>query len=72
MDGNSLMTYIKEFHHQMHINFPKSGRMILFWPVLWLATLIRFLKNNKKYNRAPVTAIMKKAGKRGELVKQLL
>ena len=71
MDGNSLAAYVKEFHHQMHINFPKAGRVILFWPVLWLATLIRFLNNNKKLNRAPVSAIMKKAGKRGKLVRKL-
>lgn len=71
MDGNSFAAYVKEFHHQMHINFPKAGRMIPLWPVLWLATLIRFLNNNKKLNRAPVLAIMKKAGNRGKLVKRL-
>lgn len=71
MDGNSLLAYIKEFHHQMHINFPKAGRVIPLWPALWVATLIRFLNNNRKYNRAPVSAIMKKAGIRGKLVKRL-
>ena len=71
MDGNSLAAYVREFHHQMHINFPKAGRIVVFWPVLWIATLIRFLKNNKKLNRAPLSAIMKKAGERGQLVKRL-
>lgn len=71
MDGNSLMAYVREFHHQMHINFPKAGKIIFFWPVLWIATLIRFLKNNRKLNRAPISEIMKKAGKRGQLVSQL-
>ena len=71
MDGASLEAYIKEFHHQMHINFPKAGRVILFWPVLWVATLLRFLKNNRKFNRAPVFKIIKKAGNRGKLVKRL-
>ena len=71
MDGSSFAAYVKEFHHQMHINFPKAGRVIPLWPVLWLATLIRFLNNNKKLHRAPVMAIMKKAGKRGKLVKRL-
>ena len=72
MDGDSLTAYVREFHHQMHINFPKAGRMICFWPVLWIATLVRFLKNNKKLNRAPVSQIMKKAGKRGQLVSRLI
>ena len=72
MDGDSLMAYVKEFHHQMHINFPKAGKKPFFWPVLWTATLIRFLNNNRKLNRAPISTIMKKAGRRGQLVKRLL
>lgn len=72
MDGNSLLAYVREFHHQMHINFPKAGKILFFWPVLWTATLIRFLNNNRKLNRAPISSIMKKAGKRGQLVKRLL
>lgn len=72
MDGNSLTAYIKEFHHQMHINFPRVGKVVLFWPVLWLATLIRFLNNNRKFNRAPISKIIKKAGNRGNLVRQLI
>ena len=72
MDGNSFTAYVKEFHHQMHINFPRAGSVILLWPFLWLATLIRFLINNKKLNRAPVWAIMKKAGNRGKLVRRLM
>lgn len=71
MDGDSLMSYIREFHHQMNINFQNTGKIIFFWPVLWLATLIRFLKNNRKLNRAPISEIMKKAGKRGQLVRRL-
>lgn len=71
MEGNSLAAYVREFHHQMHINFPKAGRIAVFWPVLWGATLVRFLRNNKKLNRAPISAIMKKAGERGKLVKRL-
>lgn len=71
MDGNSFAAYVREFHHQMHINFPKAGKVALFWPGLWLATLIRFLNNNRKLNRAPVSAIIKKAGNRGKLVKRL-
>ena len=71
MDGNSFISYIKEFHHQMHIKFPKAGRVLLLWPVLWIATLFRFLSNNKKLNRAPVRDIINKAGDRGRLVKRL-
>ena len=71
MDGDSLMSYVREFHHQMHTNFPKAGKVIPFWPALWTATLIRFLNNNRKLNRPPVSEIMKKAGERGQLVSHL-
>ena len=71
MEGDSLAAYVKEFHHQMHINFPRAGRIVLFWPVLWFVTLVRFLNNNRRLHRAPVTAILKKAGKRGRLVSRL-
>lgn len=71
MDGSSLAAYVREFHHQMHINFPKAGRIIFLWPFLWCATLVRFLKNNRRLNRPPVSAILKKAGRRGELVCRL-
>lgn len=71
MDGDSWTSYVKEFHHQMHINFPKCGKVFIFWPVLWISTLVRFLRNNRKLHRAPISAIMKKAGERGKLVRRL-
>ena len=71
MDGDTWTAYVREFHHQMHINFPRAGKIIFLWPVLWIATLVRFLRNNRRLNRAPISAIMKKAGKRGQLVSRL-
>ena len=72
MNGSSMGAYLREFHHKMHINFPKAGRIIFLWPFLWCATLVRFLKNNRRLNRPPVSAILKKAGRRGELVCRLM
>lgn len=71
MDGSSWIAYVREFHHQMHINFPKAGKVIILWPILWGFTLIRFLNNNRRLNRAPVSKIIKKAGQRGQLVRRL-
>ena len=40
--------------------------------IAWIANpLIRFLNNNRKLNRPPVSEIMKKAGERGQLVSHL-
>ena len=41
----NLFTYIKEFHLQMHVRFPKAGKHVLLWPVLWSITLFYFIKN---------------------------
>lgn len=71
MDGNSLWSYVKEFHHQMHINFPNTGNIFIFWPYMWVFTLCRFLNNNRKLKRSSVSSIMKKAGQRGKLVSRL-
>lgn len=71
MDGNSLWSYVKEFHHQMHINFPNTGNIFIFWPYMWVFTLCRFLNNNRKLKRSSVSSIIKKAGQRGKLVSRL-
>lgn len=63
--------YVREFHHQMQLNFPKAGRIVLLWPILWIRTLVRFLLNNKKIRKTSVRAVLKKAGDRSRLIKDL-
>ena len=72
MDGSSVSAYVREFHHQMHLNFQTAGKCPMLWPVLWAATLARFLQNNRKLKRPSVGSIMKKAKSRGELVRRLM
>lgn len=69
--GDHLKDYVREFHHQMRLNFSRSSKCILFWPVLWVITLCRFLKNNRRLNRGTATAILKKARQRGKLIKKM-
>lgn len=69
--GNGPFDYIREFHHQMHINFPKAGKCFLLWPVLWVITLVRFLRNNKKVRDVSSRELFENAKKRGKLVKKL-
>ena len=63
--------YAREFHHQMHLNFPRSGRVFLFWPVLWTVTLTRFLRNNRRIRRVSGWSILKKAGQRSRLLSEM-
>lgn len=66
-----LFSYIREFHHQMHLNYPRAGKVFIFWPVLWLLTLIRFLINNRKVRKVSTMDIMKKAGERSKLMERI-
>lgn len=71
MKKTGFWGYVSEFHHQMHINYPKAGKIFLLWPFLWTATLVRFLYNNKKLDRGPAGAILKEASRRSKLAKDL-
>jgi len=69
--NQSVWEYIREFHHQMHLNFPRAGKCFLFWPVLWVITLLRFLRNNRKIRKVSTGEILKKAGQRSRIMEQI-
>ena len=68
---NSLGAYVREFQHQMHLNFPRAGRYFPLWPGLWLVTLVRFLRNNRKVRGVSARAVLKKAGQRSRVMEQI-
>ena len=63
--------YVREFHHQMHLNFPSAGRWVPLWPVLWILTLYQFLRNNRRVRKTSSIRILRKAALRGKLVSSL-
>lgn len=69
--GNSLLAYVREFHHQMYLNFPRACKYFPLWPGLWLVTLVRFLRNNRRIRRVTAWAVLKKAGQRSHVMEQL-
>lgn len=71
LKDDSLWEYIRVFHNQMHHNYPRAGKIFIIWPVLWIATFIRFLRNNKKIRNNNGMAYLKKAKSRSLLVKEL-
>lgn len=66
-----LTGYVWEFHHQMHLNFPKAGKWIPLWPVLWTVTLVRFLRNNRKIRGVSGRTILRKAAERSRVMEQM-
>lgn len=69
--GTGLWDYVREFHHIMHINFPRAGKIFLLWPVLWCVTLFRFLRNNRRIRGVTASEVLKKARERGGRMAQL-
>ncbi len=71
MSGTGFVAYVREFQHQMYLNFPKLSKCFLLWPVLWVITLVRFLRNNKRVRNTSAGEVLKEAKRRSELMKQL-
>ena len=72
MEDTGFWGLIKEFHHQTILNFPKLYKTIVLLPVLYIITLVRFLRNNKKIRGGQKTGeVIKKANERSELVKRI-
>lgn len=69
--GKKGMDYLREFHHQMNLNYPKSGRIFLLWPILWPLTGARFLYNNRHVRKVSSFKIMQNSKKRSLLFKRL-
>ncbi len=68
---SGIDSLIREFHHQMIINYPKMSKYIVLWPILWGLTLIVFLRNNKKVRHTNTFSILKNASKRSQIRKKM-
>ncbi len=69
--GTKVGDYIREFHHQMQLNYPKAGKCMLIWPLLWVFTLFRFVRNNARFKRGSTSSILKEAKRRSRLMNKL-
>lgn len=66
--GTHFCDYIREFHHQTVLNFPKASRALVTLPVLYIVVFIRFLHNNRTVRRQSLGAVLRKAKQRTRLV----
>ena len=69
--GNKNSDFIREFHHQMRLNFPRESKLFLLWPVLWLITLFRFLDNNRKLRKVSTMEILREVKRRSRMMEEL-
>lgn len=71
MRGTGFYDFVREFHHQMRLNFPKAGRCFVLWPVLWGITLFRFLRNNRELRNTSARKILGEAARRSRMMKKI-
>lgn len=70
--GSGFFDYVREFHHQTVLTFPKAAKLIFPLPVLYPVVFFRFLYHAKAgKNPRRVSGIMKSAAERGQMVKNL-
>ena len=71
MVRGGLGGYLREFHHQMRLNYPRASRCPLLWPALWCATLLRFLRNNRAVRSTTLWAVLRETKRRSRLTEPL-
>lgn len=71
LQGDSPVSYLREFHHRTRLNFPNASRFPILYPALWAVALVRFLKNNRTIRHTGLTSVMREAGRRGEISKKM-
>lgn len=60
-----------EVHSMMRIRFPRLQKCLIAWPFLWTATILIFLRNNRRLNRAGTLEIIGSARNRKTLLKKM-
>ncbi|MDR0964658.1 MAG: nucleotidyltransferase family protein [Clostridium sp.] len=71
LPNNGPGAYIRELHFQMRINHPKTSKIVLLWPALWIITLLVFLHNNRKIRGVTTKEIFASAKARQSLLTDL-
>lgn len=69
--GTHLSDYIREFHHQTVLSFPRASRMVITLPVLYIVVFIRFIYHNHTVRGQSLKAVLKKAKQRTRLVESM-
>lgn len=69
--GTKPKDYVREFHHQMKLTYPKAGKCPLLYPVLWCMLLMGFLHRNRTVRRVSGRAILRKAARRSGLAERM-
>lgn len=71
VQGNGILAYAREFHHQMKITYPRSSKCVLLWPVLWITLFVGFLYRNHTRRNISLRQIIQRTKTRSAWIKEL-
>lgn len=71
LSSNSFAGLFGQFHLQTKENFPKASKIFITWPVIWIATLVIFMKNNSKIRKKSTLSVIRTAYMRGKVSNKL-
>ena len=66
-----IVGLISQFHEQMKFNFKRASRIVILWPLLYIATFFIFLRNNRTIRHTSVSEVIRTAKKRREMFDEL-
>lgn len=69
--GEKPADFLREFHHQTLLTYPKAERYFLLLPFFWIRMLVGFLYRNYHLRKVSTISIFQKAAKRGALVRKM-
>ena len=69
--GSRMSDFLREFHHQTLLTYPKARRQRILYPVYWVRMFFGFLYRNRHLRGVSSAAVLKKAAKRGRLVEKM-
>lgn len=69
--GSRVSDFLREFHHQTLLTYPKAKRQRGLYPVYWVRMFFGFLYRNRHLRGVSSSAVLKKAAKRGRLVEKM-
>lgn len=69
--GKAPYHYLLQFHRQMKNRFPNAHKIVLIWPVLWVATGVCFLWNNHVLRGTSTREVLKTTRRRQHLLQEL-
>lgn len=69
--GTQITDYIREFHHQTVLQFPKAVKCKVLFPMLYIVSLIKFLYNNHSRRNQSLWSVLETTKERSRLVKEM-